>query len=170
MKCSILESLNERDIKRINARLKRFPMDYENWVSENFSTLAFAVNGLIKSIQASGRNEILPDDLIDIQTEEDQILNSEFIGEDDVIDTNYNGDRVAISRMYRTFTDAIIGLSIFDRTTNKNANPNQRSNKGFENLLNEKIFDFKDSLIRKIAIFTGISFTPGCDWFWKENK
>lgn len=163
MKCSILESLNERDIKRINARLKRFPMDYENWVSENFSTLAFAVNGLIKSIQASGRNEILPDDLIDIQTEEDQILNSEFIGEDDVIDTNYNGDRVAISRMYRTFTDAIIGLSIFDRNTNKNANPNQKSNKGFENLLNEKIFDFKDSLIRKIAILTGISFTPGFD-------
>ena len=64
--------------------------------------MAFAINGLIKSIQASGRNEILPDDLIDIQTEEDQILNSEFIGEDNVIDTNYNGDRVAISRMYRT--------------------------------------------------------------------
>lgn len=161
MKCNIFENLTLSHIKMINGRLKR-PEDYTAWVKSKFPQMATEIINLVEKIRSEGRNEILPEDLVlDIptKTEPAQQIN-DFTKPDEIVESNYNGDRNGIDRMYRRFSNAIIALAIYDKTTGKPANPN-RASREFENMLNQKMFEFKESLILDIAKFTGIQYTPG---------
>ena len=145
----------------INGRLKR-PEDYTAWVKTKFPQMATEIINLVEKIKSEGRNEILPEDLVsDVPTEVKPVQQiNDFTKPDEIIESNYNGDRNGIERMYTRFSNAIIALAIYDKTTGKPANPN-RASREFENMLNQKMFEFKESLIADIAKFTGIEYTPG---------
>lgn len=160
MNCSILESLDLDDLKIINNYLRRRPANFANFVRSEFASMAEDILEVVEKIKSEGRNEILPEDLTKFVTPEDLILKNEFAVEDDIIEINYNGNESGIIRMYRKFTDAMIAIAIYDKDKAKSATPLARSDT-FENMLNEKIFGFKESLIEAICKFTGVPFIPG---------
>ena len=160
MNCSILESLDLDDLKIINNYLRRRPANFENFVKSEFPSMAKDILEVVEKIKSEGRNEILPEDLSKFVTPEDLILKNEFAVEDDNVETNYNGNQSGVIRMYRKFTDAMISFTIYDKVKAKTATPLAKSDT-FENMLNEKIFGFKESLIEAICKFTGVPFIPG---------
>lgn len=161
MICNIFENLTLAHLNQINGRLKR-PEDYKPWVEKKFPQMASEIINLVEKIRSEGRNEILPEDLNrDIPTKvapTQQI--KDYTQPDDIVEINYNGDKNGIDRMYTKFSDAIIAISIFDKKTGKPAMPN-RASRDFENALNQKMFEFKESLIKAISDFTGFEYTPG---------
>lgn len=161
MICNIFENLTMAHLNQINGRLKR-PEDYKPWVEKKFPQMATEIINLVEKIRSEGRNEILPDDLNrDIPTKVAPVQQiKDYTKPDDIVEINYNGDKNGIDRMYTKFSDAIIAISIFDKATGKPAMPN-RASRDFENMLNQKMFEFKESLIKTIAAFTGFEYTPG---------
>jgi hypothetical protein len=166
--CNIFKSLSEHDIFVINAALKKFknsPELYTKFITNNYHNLADALLKIINDKKSREGDEFpLPLDLSEeIPTELDvqptQKIQKELFTADDVIEIHYNGDRNGINRMFRTFSDAMVEASIYDRNAKRSVTPNARaiSNK-FSNVLNENVFKFKLKMMRTICRFTKTTF------------